>query len=93
MDFSGEVLQATRVADGAIITVGAKAGVQVGTEFAWKYATKRNIPKIIFVGKMDEDNANYNKHFRQEYRICLVNASQKKKTVPSGFIWPAFSSA
>ena len=61
LDFSGEVLQATRVADGAIITVGAKAGVQVGTEFAWKYATKSNIPKIIFVGKMDEDNANYNK--------------------------------
>lgn len=59
LDFSSEVLQATRVADGAIIVVAAKSGVQVGTEFAWKYTTERNIPKIIFVSKMDEENANY----------------------------------
>ena len=61
LDFAGEVLQATRVADGAIIVVAAKAGVQVGTEFAWKYTTERNIPKIIFVSKMEEENANYTK--------------------------------
>ena len=60
LDFSGEVLECTRVADGAVITVAAKAGVQVGTEFAWKYATERNMPKIIFVSKMEEENANYN---------------------------------
>jgi len=59
LDFSGQVLEATRVADGAIIVVAAKAGVQVGTEFAWKYTTERNIPKIIFVSKMEEENANY----------------------------------
>ena len=61
LDFTGEVLQATRVADGAVIVVAAKAGVQVGTEFAFKYTTDRNIPKIIFVSKMEEENANYNK--------------------------------
>lgn len=61
LDFSGEVLEATRAADGAIITVAAKAGVQVGTEFAWKYTTERKMPKIIFISKMEEDNANYNK--------------------------------
>ena len=59
LDFSGQVLEATRVADGAIIVVAAKAGVQVGTELAWKYTTERNIPKIIFVSKMEEENANY----------------------------------
>ena len=59
LDFSGQVLEATRVADGAIIVVAAKAGVQVGTEFAWKYTTERNNPKIIFVSKMEEENANY----------------------------------
>ena len=61
LDFSGEVLEAIRAADGAIITVAAKAGVQVGTEFAWKYTSERKMPKIIFISKMEEDNANYNK--------------------------------
>ena len=35
LDFSGEVLQALRVADSAIITVDGKAGIEVGTELAW----------------------------------------------------------
>lgn len=57
-DFSGEVAQALSVADMALIVVNAKAGVEVGTERAWDYATKNNIPKMIFVNGMDDENAN-----------------------------------
>ena len=60
-DFEGEVLEAARVSDAAIIVATAKTGVQVGTELAWKVASKRNIPKIIFVSKMEEEFADYNK--------------------------------
>lgn len=60
-DFAGEVKECVRVADAAVIVVAAKAGVQVGTEFAWNYAEERKIPKIIFVSKMEEENANYAK--------------------------------
>ena len=60
-DFEGEVLQAARVSDAAIIVATAKTGVQVGTELAWKIANKRDIPKIIFVSKMEEEYADYNK--------------------------------
>lgn len=58
-DFVGEVKQGIRVADSAVIVVSAKSGVAVGTEKAWEYAKERKIPKMIFVNKMDEENANF----------------------------------
>ncbi|MBC7959639.1 MAG: elongation factor G [Vallitaleaceae bacterium] len=57
-DFAGDAKQATRVADSAIIVVSGKAGVEVGTEKAWEYAEEMNIPKMVFVTDMDDDNAN-----------------------------------
>lgn len=58
-DFVGEVIQGIRVSDGAVILVSAKSGVSVGTEKSWSYAKKQGIPKMFFVSKMDEENANY----------------------------------
>lgn len=58
-DFVGEVMEAVRVADAAVIVVSGKSGVAVGTEKAWQYAEEKKIPKIIFINKLDEDNANY----------------------------------
>lgn len=60
-DFSGEVISALRVAGGAIIMVDATSGIEVGTEKAWKYTEERNMPKIIFINKMDKENVNYDK--------------------------------
>ncbi len=57
-DFYGEVAQALSVADLALIVVNAKSGVEVGTEKAWEYTEKNNIPKMIFVNGMDDENAN-----------------------------------
>ena len=64
-DFVGEVFGALRVAGGAVIVVDALAGVEVGTEKAWKFTEKRNIPKIIFVNKMDLENVNYVKIIKE----------------------------
>ncbi len=58
-DFVGEVMQGIRVADSAIIVVSAKSGVSVGTEKSWAYANNRKIPRVFFVNKMDEENANF----------------------------------
>ena len=58
-DFVGEVKQGIRVADSAVIMVSAKSGVRVGTEKSWEYAENRKIPKMIFINKMDEENANF----------------------------------
>ena len=43
LDFSGEVKQALRVADSAIIVVDGKAGIEVGTELAWDNATEGSL--------------------------------------------------
>ena len=60
-DFAGEVKQALRAADLALIVVSAKSGIEVGVEKAWEYATELDIPKMIFVNGMDDDNADLDK--------------------------------
>ncbi len=62
-DFEGEVFQALRVSDAALIVCTAKGGVGVGTEKSWKFATQRKLPKMIYVGKLDEENANFQRAF------------------------------
>jgi len=58
-DFVGEVKEAIRVVDSAVIVLDAVAGVEVGTEAAWKYADEQGIPRLLFVNKMDRENADY----------------------------------
>ncbi|RGZ00690.1 elongation factor G [Clostridium sp. AM58-1XD] len=58
-DFVGEVEEAISVADAAIIVVNCKAGIEVGTEKAWELCEKYNLPRIIFVTNMDDDQASY----------------------------------
>lgn len=61
-DFVGEVKAATRVADGAVFIVCAASGVEVGTELTWGYADEeegRHFPRLIFVNKMDRENADF----------------------------------
>lgn len=64
-DFVGELRQGLRVADGAIILASAKDGVEVGTEKAWQEVVEHQIPKLFFVSKIDEENANFFKVFDQ----------------------------
>ena len=45
LGFAGEVKEAVRVADSAVIVVDGKAGIEVGTELAWDAATDAGIPK------------------------------------------------
>ena len=64
-DFVGGVIAGIRVADGAIITICAASGIEVGTELVWKYAEEKAIPRLIFVNKMDRENANFHKVVEQ----------------------------
>lgn len=59
-DFSGEVLEALRVADAGIIVCSAKEGISVGTEKAWKYLQERNMPRAIYISKTDEEGGDFN---------------------------------
>lgn len=59
LDFAGEVKGAIAAADTAIVVVDAVAGVEVGTELVWSYLDESNLPRVIFVNKMDRENANF----------------------------------
>lgn len=60
-DFLGEVNSALRVTDGAIVLIDASAGIEVGTEQAWRLLDDRNIPRLVFINKMDRENANFSR--------------------------------
>ena len=58
-DFMGEVRSGLRVTEGAIVVICAASGVEVGTEQMWGDAEKANLPRLIFINKMDRDNADF----------------------------------
>jgi elongation factor G len=62
-DFVGEAVSALSVSDGAVILVDAVAGVEVGTEIAWRYADEFKLPRFVVINKMDRDNANFDQAF------------------------------
>jgi len=60
-DFVGEVKAAIRVSEGAVIMVCAASGVEVGTEQVWSYCEEAELPRLIFINKMDRENADFYK--------------------------------
>ena len=69
-DFAGATMEALRAADAAILVCSAKDGITVGFEKAWKYCEERNMPRFVYISKVDEDNSDYNATFnalREKY--------------------------
>ena len=64
-DFVGEVQQALRVSDAAIIVLSGKSGLTVGAEKAWKYCEEYGIPKMFFINKVDDERVDYQKVLQQ----------------------------
>jgi elongation factor G len=58
-DFAAEVAAAMRVIDGAVIVMDAAGGVEVGTEAVWEAAKAAKMPRILFINKLDRENANF----------------------------------
>lgn len=58
-DFIGEMYGAKRASEGSVLIIDAQAGVEVGTEKAWKNLNKYKTPRFIFLNKMDKENVNY----------------------------------
>ena len=58
-DFVGEVEEAVAAADAAIIVINGKSGIEVGMQKAWEICEKYNLPRLICVTGMDDDNASF----------------------------------
>lgn len=59
-DFEGEVLNALRASESALFVIDGENGIEVGTEKYWKYTENISLPRIIFLNKLDKENANFN---------------------------------
>jgi len=64
-DFVGDVKEAVRAADSALVVLSGRSGVSVGTEQVFSYAKSRGIPTMFFVNKIDDDRASYEKTLEQ----------------------------
>ncbi|MBI2620474.1 MAG: elongation factor G [Ignavibacteriales bacterium] len=60
-DFTGEVLSSLRVSDTAIVFVKAVEGTEVGTEIVWGYTKKYELPSLVVINKLDNENADFDK--------------------------------
>ena len=79
-DFICEVNAALRAAEAAVIMVDAGAGIQVGTEAAWKACERYNRPRFIVINKRDKDEFDFYKTFGE------LKDKFGEKLVP--FSWP-----
>ena len=79
-DFVGEVNAALRAAEAAVIMVDAGAGIQVGTEAAWKACERYKTPRFIVINKRDKDEFDFYKTFGE------LKAKFGEKLIP--FSWP-----
>ena len=60
-DFAGEMMGPLAVSEGALITVGAVSGLDVGAEKAWTQCDKNHTPRMIVINNMSRENANFEK--------------------------------
>ncbi len=58
-DFGGEVVAAFRAAEAALLVVGARSGVQIETLKLWRYLNDHDMPRMVFVNKVDKASSDF----------------------------------
>ena len=74
-DFYGDLESVLRVSDAVVVVIDATTGVEGGTEKVWEIADKYNLPRLIFVNKMDKENANFEGALTSVEEVLEVSAS------------------
>jgi elongation factor G len=80
-DFVGEVISALRVADGVLVLADSVAGLEVGTEIAWKYCDQFKLPRFLVINKLERENANFQK------AVASVQEFSDARLIPIQLPW------
>jgi len=74
VDFTVEVSRSLRVLDGAITVLDAQAGVEPQTETVWRQANEYDVPRLVYVNKMDKIGADFNFSVNSLHKRLGANA-------------------
>ena len=75
-DFYGDLHSVLRVVDAVIVVVDATTGVEGGTEKVWEVADKYELPRLVFINKMDKESASF------ENALASVEDTLETRAVP-----------